>query len=37
MPAVCGAAIEVPESTATSLPVPMPAEKMLTPGAVTSA
>src|SRR5215475_2800924 len=36
MPAVCGDAIDVPEITAKLLPVPMPAEKMLTPGAVTS-
>ena len=36
MPATCGVAIEVPESTSTSLPVPMPAATMLTPGAVTS-
>src|SRR5215467_16170326 len=36
MPAVCGDAIDVPEMTAKLLPVPLPAEKMLTPGAVTS-
>src|SRR5262252_7392912 len=36
MPEVCGAAIDVPESTANVFPVPMPAEAMLTPGAVTS-
>src|SRR5215467_111924 len=36
MPEVCGAAIDVPDSTANVLPVPMPAEAMLTPGAVTS-
>ena len=36
MPATCGAAMEVPESTRTSLPVPMPAATMLTPGAVMS-
>src|ERR1035437_9913413 len=35
-PATCGADIDVPESTRTSLPVPMPAATMLTPGAVTS-
>ncbi len=35
-PATCGVAIDVPESTRTSLPVPMPAATMLTPGAVTS-
>ena len=36
MPAVCGEAIDVPEITAKPFPVPTPAEKMLTPGAVTS-
>src|SRR5581483_1292445 len=36
VPVVCGAAIEVPESTSGPLPVPMPADTMLTPGAVTS-
>src|SRR5262249_21143920 len=36
MPAVCGDAIDVPEITAKPLPVPMPAEITLTPGAVTS-
>ena len=35
-PAMCGAAIEVPEMIAVPLPVPMPVEMMLTPGAVTS-
>ncbi len=34
-PVVCGAAIEVPESIRSPVPVPMPAEAMLTPGAVT--
>ena len=33
-PVTCGAAIEVPESLSAPMPVPMPAEKMLTPGAV---
>src|SRR5258705_1754908 len=36
MPAVWGEAIDVPDSTAKLFPVPLPAEKMLTPGAVTS-
>ena len=35
VPAVCGVAIEVPDSVSGPLPVPMPAEAMLTPGAVT--
>src|SRR5438309_3462364 len=35
-PATCGEAIEVPEIAAPALPVPMPVETMLTPGAVTS-
>src|SRR5262249_2230869 len=35
IPAVCGAAIEVPDRIAASVPVPMPADAMLTPGAVT--
>src|SRR5882724_3362943 len=35
-PVVWGAAIDVPERFAGATPVPMPAEKMLTPGAVTS-
>src|SRR5437879_11018015 len=35
-PATCGEAIEVPEIAAPALPVPMPVEMMLTPGAVTS-
>src|SRR6478735_8230779 len=36
MPAVCGEAIDVPDSTLNPLPDPTAAEKMLTPGAVTS-
>jgi len=35
-PDVCGAAIDVPDRTAAPLPVPMPVDRMLTPGAVTS-
>lgn len=35
-PATCGDAIDVPESTAESLPVPTPTELMLTPGAETA-
>src|SRR5256886_17367623 len=35
-PATCGEDIDVPESAAPALPVPMPVETMLTPGAVTS-
>ena len=34
-PATCGAAIDVPDSVAESLPVPTPAETVETPGAVT--
>ncbi len=34
VPVTCGAAIEVPESLSAPMPVPIPAEKMLTPGAV---
>ena len=34
VPVTCGAAIEVPESLSAPIPVPIPAEKMLTPGAV---
>src|SRR5207245_9507112 len=33
LPATCGAAIEVPDMNTPWLPVPMPVEKMLTPGA----
>src|ERR1041385_8565651 len=36
MPVVCGVAIDVPDSITASVPVPIPAEAMLTPGAVTS-
>ena len=32
----CGDAIDVPEIVAAPLPVPLPVETMLTPGAVTS-
>src|ERR1700752_4058049 len=35
-PAPCGEAIAFPERLAAAKPVPLPAEKMLTPGAVTS-
>src|SRR2546422_5146673 len=35
-PATCGDAIDVPESAAPALPVPMAVEMMLMPGAVTS-
>ena len=35
-PAVIGVAIEVPDSTSPPVPVPMPAEVTLTPGAITS-
>src|SRR5436305_6517816 len=35
-PATCGAAIDVPEIVRAPLPVPMPVEVMLTPGAVMS-
>ena len=35
VPVTCGAAIDVPESLSGPVPVPIPAEKMLTPGAVT--
>src|SRR6188508_540756 len=35
-PALCGEAIDVPERIAKLFPVPLPAEKTLTPGAVTS-
>ena len=35
-PAACGDAIDVPEIVAAPLPVPLPVETMLTPGAVTS-
>src|SRR3989449_1483634 len=35
-PATCGDDIDVPESPAPALPVPMAVEMMLTPGAVTS-
>src|SRR5437773_200031 len=35
-PATCGEDIDVPESAAPALPVPMAVEMMLTPGAVTS-
>src|SRR5438132_14342688 len=35
-PATCGAAIEVPERIRDPVAVPMPAETMLTPGAVRS-
>src|SRR5215831_2186462 len=35
-PATCGEAIDVPEMTAAWLPVPLPVEMMLTPGAVMS-
>ena len=35
-PATSGEAIDVPEITSTLLPVPMPAEAMVSPGAVTS-
>ena len=35
-PAVTGAAIDVPEMTSTLLPVPTPAEAIVSPGAVTS-
>ena len=34
-PATCGAAMEVPDITITSLPVPTAADAMETPGAVT--
>jgi len=33
LPATCGAAIEVPDMNTPWLPVPMPVENMLTPGA----
>jgi hypothetical protein len=36
MPAVIGQAIEVPESTSGPVPVPIPAERTLKPGAITS-
>ena len=36
MPAVCGDAIDVPEMRTPSTPVPTPADKMATPGAMTS-
>src|ERR1700730_1726783 len=36
IPAVIGHAIEVPELTSASNPVPMPADATLTPGAITS-
>ena len=36
MPAVCGVAIDVPDSKTAPVPVPIPTEAMLTPGAVTS-
>src|SRR5438046_5011938 len=35
-PATCGEDIDVPESAAPALPVPMAVEMILTPGAVTS-
>ena len=35
-PATSGVAIDVPEMTRTLLPVPMPAEAMVSPGAATS-
>mgnify|MGYP001110805925 CR=1 FL=1 len=35
-PATCGAAIEVPDSTVESLPVPTAADEIETPGAATS-
>src|SRR6476661_9331914 len=35
-PATRGVAIDVPEITSTLLPVPMPAEAMVSPGAATS-
>src|SRR5215470_15908221 len=35
-PAVCGVAIEVPDMSTPAKPVPMPAERIDTPGAVTS-
>ena len=35
-PAVVGVAIDVPDSTSTSLPVPTPAEATVSPTAVTS-
>ena len=35
-PATCGDAIEVPEMIAMPLPVPLPVEMTLTPGAVMS-
>src|SRR4051794_37741552 len=36
MPAVCGAAIDVPESTVRPLPLPRKAEVIVSPGAATS-
>ena len=36
MPDVIGAAIDVPDSTTPTLPVPTPADRTLTPGAETS-
>ena len=35
-PAVIGVAIDVPDATNPPVPVPMPAEVTLTPGAITS-
>jgi len=35
-PAACGDAIDVPEIVAAPLPVPLPVDTMLTPGAVMS-